>query len=217
MRQAGNPFRFVAASYLIRICPQRAWTLGELAQQLTAAPEASIFFHTFQTQESHHYTTYSNDFAQWVDSSAKLPRLAEELAALDLRDHESVEDVRTFLVTAVDRYLALRPQDAGEPAYEPFYFCETVPVVVPLDRQAATLAELAAGIRAMSAQTLHHHYINSRLRAPLRINDFSYWVREELDLPELAAQLNGIDFHTNTLGSLRREILKRVESWIPAE
>ena len=92
MKQAKRPFEFVAASYLIRIRPERAWTLAELAQHLQAVSDASIFYHTFQSLESHHYTTFSNDFAQWSLAACNETILAEELSAIDLRDIATVEE-----------------------------------------------------------------------------------------------------------------------------
>jgi hypothetical protein len=213
MNQATSPFQFVAASYLIRICPQRAWTLAELVREMGSVPDASVFYHTFQTQETHHYTAYSNDFAQWVDSACKVPALGEALAAMDLREFASVEQLRSFLIRAVEQHLRSRPQDADEPAYEPFYFCEALPVVVPLEAQAWNLAELAAGIATMSPHTLHHHFINSRLREPLRVNDFSHWIDTALGLPQLARAINQIDFHMNSLGQVRQDLLHRIQSW----
>ena len=213
MKQATHPFEFVAASYLIRICPERAWTLGELAQNMTRVSEASIFYHTFQSLESHHYTIFSNDFAQWVMASCNEAVLAEELAAIDLRDIQSMEELRNGLVTAVERYLTKNPQVADRPAYQAFYFCEAAEVIVPLERSAYTLDDLVDGIRQLSLHTLHHHFISSRLREPLRINDFSHWIEDGLEMPELAARLNHIDFYMNTLEGVRQEILQTIKPW----
>jgi hypothetical protein len=214
LKRAKRGFEFVAASYLVRIRPERAWTIGELAQNLSKVSDASIFYHTFQSLESHHYTLFSNDFAQWVTASCNEAVLAEELAAIDLRDINSIEELRHSLVSAVEHYLSSNPQVADRPAYQPFYFCEAIEVIVSLDSQAYTLQELAAGIRQLSLHTLHHYFITSRLREPLQINDFSHWIGDDLELPELAAKLNGIDFYMNTLDGVRKEILQTIEPWI---
>ena len=66
----------------------------------------------------------------------------------------------------------------------------------------------------MSLHTLHCHFINARLRPRLKANDFSYWIDDSLGLPELAEKLNGIDFYTNTLEGVRREILRVLAPWI---
>ena len=212
-KQATRPFEFVAASYLIRICEERAWTLAELAQALTKVSEASIFNHTFQSLESHHYTIFSNDFAQWVLAACNEAVLAEELAAIDLRDFLSVEELRKVLFTTVDGYLKKNPHVADRPAFEPFHFCEAVEIVVPLEQRAFTITELAEGIKQLSIHTLHYHFISSRLRLLLRTNDFSHWIEESLDQPALAEKLNRIDFYMNTLEGVRKELVQVLERW----
>ena len=208
MSQDNDPFQFVAASYLIRIRPERARTLEELAHDLRTVSDASVFYHTFQSLEAHHYTTFSNDFAQWAMAACNEAVLAEELGAIDLRDFVSVEEVRKVLAETLEDYIAWNPQSANRPAFEPFYFCEAVAIPLPLEARAHTLAELAEGIRRMSLQTLHHHFINARLRPKLGANDFSSWIADNLELPALADALDRVDFYTNTLEGVRSEILQ---------
>jgi hypothetical protein len=65
----------------------------------------------------------------------------------------------------------------------------------------------------MSLQTLHHHFINARLRPKLGANDFSSWIADSLGLPALADALNRVDFYTNTLEGVRAEILQIIGRW----
>ncbi|MBI2818440.1 MAG: hypothetical protein HYX73_00535 [Acidobacteria bacterium] len=213
MQQAKHPFEFGASTYLTQFCAERAWTLSELAQNLTKVSDACIFHHTFQSLESHHYTSFSNDFAQWVIAACNETVLAEELAAIDLRDFLSIEELRKILSSTVESYLKKNPQVADRPAFEPFHFCEAVEVVVPLKARAFTLAELAEGIKQLSLHTLHYHFISSRLRLRLRTNDFSHWIEDSLQLPDLAQRLNRIDFYMNTLEGVRKEILQVLDRW----
>lgn len=213
MKQAEHSFDFVAASYLIRIRTERAWTLAEMARDLGSVSDDCIFYHTFQSLEAHHYTNFSNDIAQWCLTACNEAILAEELSAVDLRDIVAVEDLRKLLIETLETHLKEKPQSANRPAFEPFYFCEALETVVFLDERAHTLAELAKGIRRMSNQTLHYHFINSRLRLRLQTNDFSNWIETSLELPELARRVNRIDFYTNTLGGIRKELVQVMESW----
>lgn len=214
MKQASEPFKFVTASYLIRIGSERAETLVALEQALRLCSEASIFYHTFQSLESHEYTFFSSDFSQWVTDACSEPELGEHLAALDLREFVSLVDLRTALVGCVEGYLRSHPASAGRRAAYPFYFCEAVELTAPRDEQASNLAELIEGIRRISLQTLHHHFINSRLRLRLRTNDFSYWVENSLEAPELAQRLNAIDFYVHTLEGTRQQIVETLEPWV---
>ncbi len=213
MKQAKEPFQFVAASFLIRICMERAHTLGEMASHLRTCPDASIFYHTFQSLESHHYAAFSSDFAQWVMAACNEAALAERLAALDLRDFVSTADLRAALLAAFEDYLRVNPAAANRRAFEPFHFCEAQEVTVPLEVRAHNLAELRDGIRHQSLHTLHYHFINSRLRLRLQTNDFSNWIRTSLDFPDLARRLERIDVYTSTLDGVRREILRELEAW----
>lgn len=213
MKQTTHPFEFVAASYLIRILPEGARTLAQLARHLRSVSSQSICYHTFQSLETHHYTTFSNDFAQWCLTACNEPVLAEELSAVDLRDIVAVEELRKLLVEKVEAHLTHMPQSGNRPASEPLYFCEALETVVFLGARAHTLSELAAGIRQMSNQTLHYHFINSRLRLRLQTNDFSNWIEGCLGLTELGRRINRIDFYTNTLGGIRKELIRMMESW----
>src|SRR5579862_6908506 len=123
-KRADQPFQFMAASYLIRIGAEPVQTLGELAKSLRTCPQASIFYHTFQSLEAHHYTSFSSDFAQWALTACNEAALAEQLAVVDLRDIVSIEDLRDILVCTVQDYLKEHSQAAERRAFEAFYFCE---------------------------------------------------------------------------------------------
>ena len=93
-KRAEQPFQFMAASYLIRIGAQPVYTLGDFAKSLRTCPQASIFYHTFQSLEAHHYTSFSSDFAQWALAACNEAALAEQLAVVDLRDIVTLEELR---------------------------------------------------------------------------------------------------------------------------
>ncbi|MBZ5551836.1 MAG: DUF5752 family protein [Acidobacteriia bacterium] len=213
MKTAENPFRFVTAAYLTRICNQKASTLAELSRGLEESSDASIFYHTFQSLGRYHFLTegFSNDFAQWALASCNRAELAEMLASLDIRDYLSLAELRTDLRRLVDNYCRLHPQFAEQGSFEPFYFCEGIEVMVPLDKEARTLDEFCEGLRNMSNAAFQYHFITSRLRLQLRTNDFSQWFETELGLPALAKRANQIDIYTNTLDSGREKLLSLAE------
>lgn len=211
-KRAQAPFQFVAASYLIRIRTERARNLADLARHLRHCSDESIFYHTFQSLEAHHYSVFSSDFAQWVMAACNDAPLAERLGSLDLREYVSIPALREALVGAVESYLQENPAAAERPAFEPFHFCEAVELALPLDAYAWTLRELAAGIRRQSLHTLHYHLISSRLRLKLETNDFSFWVQHALAEPALAERINRVDFYTNTLEAVRADLCRLLEN-----
>ncbi len=213
-KQAREPFQFVSAFYLILVGLDTAHTLRELAKQLATVSQDSIFCHTFHSLATHHYTSYSSDFAQWAMAACNESELAERLGAIDVRQFVELNDLRSALIHAIDNHVRANPSSGDRPAFEPFFFSETREVALPADARASNLSELAEGIRHISLHSLHYHFVNSRLRLHLRTNDFSYWIEKELELPDLAAQVNRVDFYTNTLQELREGILNSIEPWI---
>jgi hypothetical protein len=213
MNAAETPFEFVTASYLTRIGIQSAGTLAELLTGLEHCSDASIFHHTFQTLGTHHFLTegFSNDFAQWVLSDTNRSDLAEQLAALDVRDYMSIAALRSDLCRLVRDFCDAQPQLAAQSALERFYFCESVEVTVPLGRNARTLDEFREGIEHLSHAGFYFHFISSRLRLQLRTNDFSLWLAGGLGLRTLADSVNHIDIYTNTLDSARAKLLRLVD------
>jgi hypothetical protein len=207
VKRAKEPFQFMAASYLIRVGLEIVHTLGELSRALRTCSDASIFNHTFQSLETHHYVSFSSDFAQWVLAGCNEAALAERLAMLDLREIVSLSDLRSMLVTMVDEHLRDNPASADRKAFEPFHFCEARQITVPFGAPVWTLPEMADGIRRLGHHSLHYHFISSRLRLHLQTNDFSYWIEQHLGLPRLADRLNRIDFYNDTLDDLRRDLL----------
>ena len=213
MNKAHEPFRFLTASYLTRISAQKATNLRGLEEALETCSDHSIFYHTFQTLGRHHFLTegFSNDFAQWVLAATNQAALAERLAGIDIRDYLSLADLRNAVRRVVKNYCEAFPAECARTAFEPFYFCESIQVTVPLNREARTLEEFERELRTLSHDTLHFHFIASRLRLHLRTNDFSHWFATALGMERLAARIDAIDIYTNTLDSVQASLLALVE------
>lgn len=213
MKRAAEPFRFFTASYVTRIGAQKAANLRELGEGLEHCSDNSIFHHTYQTLEMHHFLTerFSNDFAQWVLAAMNRAALAEQLGGIDIRDYVSLAELRADLTRAVRDYCKARPADSEQAALEPFYFCESIEVTVPLEREAWTLEAFREGLESLSHASIYYHFISSRLRLHLRTNDFSLWFTDNLELPDLAHRANRIDIYTNTLDTTKARLLALVD------
>jgi hypothetical protein len=189
-----------------------------MRSSLQACSDASIFCHTFQVLSTHHFLRegFSNDFAQWVLAACNRPELAEALASLDIREYLSLAELRRDLVSAVEQYCNLYPQQSEQVAFEPFHFCETVEVTVPSDMQASSLAEFRDMLERLSHATFNYHFITSRLRLQLRTNDFSHWFANALGLPKLAQRADQIDIYTNTIETARARMLSLIDQELRA-
>src|SRR5713226_7301759 len=109
---AETPFEFFTVAHLTRIENLSAGTLAELLAGLEQCSDASIFHHTFQTLSSHHFLTegFSNDFAQWALAEANRDALAEQFAALDIRDYTSIAALRADLCRVLRDFINAFPQ-----------------------------------------------------------------------------------------------------------
>jgi hypothetical protein len=213
MNTAIQPFQFATAAYLTCVENQKAETVEELSSALEQASDAAIFYHTFQSLGRYHFLTegFSNDFAQWVLAALNQPVLAERLASIDVRDYVGIAELRADLRRILSEYSEQSPRQARQSAFEPFYFCRSIEVTVPLPWDARTLAGLRAGLERLSHASFYHHFIASRLRLHLRTNDFSHWFATSLGLEQLAARTDRIDIYTTTLDTARTELIGLVE------
>ncbi len=218
MKSVDHPFRFVTVSYLTRIGNQTARTLPELLDGLEECSDASIFYHTFQSLGRYHFLTegFSNDFAQWVLAGLNLPALAEQLATLDIRSYLVLTDLRNDLLRITHEYCRSHTGEAERVAFEPFHFCESLEVTIPVAWEAWTLEEFRHWLEHLSTSSFHYHFLSSRLRLGLRTNDFSQWFENELELPDLAKNTNQIDVYTNTIEGARVQLYKIVDRELAA-
>lgn len=208
-----KPFYFNSSAHLLRITRWKANNLSEFLGALRHCPESSIFQHSFRTLQEHHFIRegFSNDFAHWVLSACNEPGLAEGLASVDIREYTSLADLRERFVQIVENFLQSSPAAAQRSAHETFYFCTSDIVVIPTNFVAHNLMEFAEGLRGVSLHSIHHHFIEARLRLKLMSNDFSQWLHQTLGLAEPARQLNRIDIYTATLEDVRQQAVRIVE------
>jgi hypothetical protein len=216
-RWARSPFYFNSSAPLLRIGRQRASNLAELLEAVRTCPDDSIFQHTFQTLQQHHFIRegFSNDFAHWAFAACNEVGLAERLASIDVRDFTTLKDLRARIISTIDEYLRHNPRSANRAALEPFYFCATDSVVIPTPFVARNLQEFADCVQKVSLHAIHYHFIEARLRLKLNSNDFSIWLQEEMELPQAADRLNRIDIYTQTLQDVRRAIVRIIQTARP--
>ena len=213
LKKPEKPFYFNTSEHLLRIGRQRASTLPELLDALRNCPDDSIFQHTFRTLQEHHFIRqgFSNDFAHWSLSACHEPILAEQLASVDVREYTSIDELRGRMVEIVQEFLKEHPRDASRPAHEPFYFCATDLVVMPTPFVPDSLAGFIEALHKVDIHSIHHHFIEARLRLKLMSNDFSQWLEEEVGLRETAQAIERIDIYTNTMEGVRQQIIRIVQ------
>lgn len=212
-RKPNKPFYFNTSEHLLRIGKEKASTLPELLEAIKTCPDDSIFQHTFRTLQEHHFIRqgFSNDFAHWSLSHCHEPVLAEQLASVDVREFTTIEGLRQHMSGIVGEFLKEHPRSNTHAANEPFYFCASDILVLPTSFVANSLPAFVNGLKHVGVHSIHHHFIEARLRLHLMSNDFSQWMKEEAGLPEIADAIEHIDIYTNTMEGVRQQIVNLVE------
>ena len=213
VRKPNKPFYFNTSESLMRIGRQKATNVSELWQALQTCPDDSIFQHTFRTLQEHHFIRqgFSNDFAYWCLFACNEPVLAEQLASVDVREFTEIEGLRLRMVGILEDFVRQHPQSGNKFASEPFYFCASSSVVLPTQFAPDTLPGFVDGLRYVSIHSIHHHFIEARLRLHRMSNDFSNWLEQEVGLRQVAESIERIDIYTNTMEGVRQQIANIVE------
>ncbi|HZQ93824.1 MAG TPA: DUF5752 family protein [Candidatus Sulfotelmatobacter sp.] len=212
LRKPDAPFYFKTSEHLLRIGRYKALNLSELLHAMRTCPEDCIFQHTFRTLQEHHFIRqgFSNDFAHWSLFACNEPMLAEHLAGVDVREFTALDGIRRRMVEIVDQFLHTHPESASRPAQEPFYFCASDIVVLPTPYAPDTLKGFLDGLNQVSVHSIHHHFIEARLRLKRMSNDFSTWLEEDVGLNEAADAIERIDIYTNTMEGVRLKMAQVV-------
>jgi Family of unknown function (DUF5752) len=215
-RKPGKPFYFNTSEHLLRIGRQKAANLPELLTCVRSCPEDSIFQHTFRTLQEHHFIRqgFSNDFAHWSLSACNEPVLAEQLASVDVREFTAIGGLRDRMAQIIEEFLREHPRAASHAAKELFYFCASDIEVLPTPFVADSVPAFLDGLRQIGVHSIHHHFIEARLRLHQMSNDFSQWLEEEVGLRETAEAVERIDIYTNTMEGVRQEIARLVRKSI---
>jgi len=209
----GNPFYFYTSSNLVELTGEKADTLIELAALLRRCSGSAIFYHIFQSYRERHFAIekYHSDFAQWISTSLDEEALAERLGALDVRDYISIRALRESIVRIIDDHLQKHPQCGGQLGKTPFFFCQSVSVVMPTKYIASGLEDFYQIIGKIGIRSIHYHLIEARLRLGIHTNDFSHWLRDSLKKERLARRIEGIDIYLHTLEEIRSVIMRYVQ------
>jgi len=74
--------------------------------------------------------------------------------------------------------------------------------------QARTLTEFREILATVDISAIYYHIFEARLRLGKKQDDFSRWVEEQLNLPDLAAKIAKLDFYMTSLETIRHRLIK---------
>jgi hypothetical protein len=210
MTTAGDsPFRFLGCSEIQEILGKQAEDERTLAELLEEVPLDSIYFHTHSFFLRHRFIerTYPNDFAEWVGEQVRDHVLAERLSVVDPFEYSSLEALREDLVSLIDDHLSGLATVPRAGFGTPFYFSRSRILEIPTGLEARTLREFRAAIAEVDVSVIYFHVFESHLRLQREENDFSAWIRNGLQLPELADRMQALNPYLCSLERLRSNLL----------
>jgi len=214
-----SPFIFIGCVELRQALGRRATDERELMDRLEEVPAGSIFYHTHSYFLRHRpiTTAYGNDFAAWVATHVRDQILAERLAVINPFDYATLEDLREELVGTIHDHLLRRSSVPRVEFGEHFYFQQSQVVEVALGATATTLEEFREGLAAVDSSAIYFHMVEARARLGRRSGDFAEWVRDALQLPNLAERIERIDAFMTSLERVRARVLSLVDEALEGE
>jgi uncharacterized protein DUF5752 len=201
-------FQFYTGRRLVELTGRRARTLAGLLEHLKKAPAAAVFHHTHERYLTHHFRkpNFFNDFAEWTARALQEQAVAERLAAIDMLEFTSLEDLRGALVAAVDNSAELTNGRIREcPPGDEFHFCKVKSFILPTGLIATNLDEFASLLPRTTNSSVFFHFFEARLRLGHKTNDFSLWLGDHGER-RLADEIDRLDPYSATLEELKKQI-----------
>lgn len=210
---AKEPFIFYSGAHIVELTGRSARTLAELQDGIREVTGSCIFHHTFGALRDRPFTAhrYTSDFARWTAEVLQDWPVAERLAFMDPTEFPSVRELRERILQVIQDRLAEGGDLVPAPPGRAFHFSQSISLIYPAGLTAHSLAELADGIRRVSAQSLFFHLVEARLRIGRCTNDLSCWLADSLDAPELARRLDQLDLLAPSTEGLRQQVLRALE------
>lgn len=204
-------FEFKQCVTILKSTGRKAKNLRELKEVLADVSEGAIAHHTYQYFLKGHILEYTNDFAHWAGESIEERALAERLSNIDPYDYASIQDLRQNLIGAVDEYLTQFPEPRDALPGDEFHFNETVSLVFSAGVWARNLAEFLMAMKYAEGSSLYYHFYDARVRLGNGADDFSQWLEEGMNKPEVAVLIRAIDPFVHNLEAIRERIVQAVE------
>ncbi len=209
----GKVFQFLSSASLEKLTGQKAYSLEDLLNLIKTCPDSSIFYHTFSAflKMLEVHLPYNSDIAIWVSEKLNEKALAERLMAIDLSEYSTIKGLRMRLIEIIENYRGQKPDAFQKIANEPFYLYDIIRVVYLTDKFAYDLESFRELLPTISVYSMYYHFIESRLHTKLQSDDFSTWIEESLNIPDLAQRIRKIDINVYTLKGLRSRIIQLID------
>lgn len=216
---AKHPFFFTGCWELREMLGRSARDEQQLLEAIEEVPLDSLCYHThsFFLRHAQIAGPYPNDFATWAAIQVRDRILGEKLGILDPYDFENLEALRIEIVNIVNEHLSQLQIIPRVISGEPFHFMQSRIIEVPTGLEARTLTEFKSILATVDISAVYYHNFEAILRLGRRMGDFALWIEEQLNLPELARDISGLDLYIASLESVRRQIIRLCDEALEKE
>ncbi|MFQ5455211.1 MAG: DUF5752 family protein [Nitrospirota bacterium] len=208
-----HPFRFFYESGITLNAGIKADSLISLYKGVKKVSDSSLFYHLYHSYYRRHFTTFEhmNDFSSWIWENLGQQFISEKIAIINPLLFNSIKDCRDHLLNCLQEYVVSGDMFPRVPKGREFFFLEIKSFVLPTGLEAFDLKEFKKGIDKASLSVLFFHLISSKIRIGHESNDFSEWLNNELQLHDIAAEIETLNIFSSNLWEIKKRIIKIID------
>lgn len=216
MKKAERPFEFRGCWELREMLGRSARDEQQLLEAIEEVPLDSIYYHTHSFFLRHKYIAgpYPNDFATWAAIQVRDRVLGEKLSVLDPVDYESLEGLRSDIVTTIEEHLCTLQIIPRVLYGEPFHFIQSRICEIPTGRKAWTLREFRDVLASVDISVIYVHTFEAISRKGRKNGDFISWIEEQLQLGDLSRAMSRINLYNSSLEAHRNRMIHLCDTFL---
>jgi len=211
----GEAFQFRKVLFIPEALGLFAVNIEQLLKLMLVVDTHSIYYHL-----NHPYFSrvsvqpdYPGGFSIWAGKMAAEPLLAERLAGVTpLEFRGDIPGLRMQYVQIISQYLLDRSAARRAPEGREFAFCSTRLMVTATPLRASTPQELLEGIAKTNSMAIYAHLYDAPMRLGRPENDFSAWLRNSAQRPDLADALSKIDPYSDSIEGVRERLVRALST-----
>ena len=214
--RAKYPFKFYTRLTLPQLTGIYALNLKELLDGIKKADDSIIYYHTHHYLIQHHYLVPDapNDFAHWIIHTLGERLLGEEISSIDMFSYNTMDGYKQELIRRLTASISKDSKTRRVEMNERFNFMKAVTFVMSSGKEAYTLGEFRDILKNITIFSVYYHFFESHFRLSSGFDDFSIWIKDELQLPDLAGKIANIDPYSVTMDKLKEQIINYTEKYL---
>lgn len=193
---------------------KKAHTLVQLRDGLKDVPDGCLYMHFWGNRlfPRFVYPDYHNDFAIWAYNKIHDQFLAERLCVIDPMDYPDLKDLRNVVIQTVEQRMNEIGIEKSVRIVDPFHFVSSKLIIYDTPLRMENPSQLSSIVPQLAPSTIFYHFIDAKMRTPLKIDDFSNWLKDYSDgYQELIDKIQAIDASFLSLREIKEELISAIK------